>query len=171
MKRLFYATPDISDVEHISDEIHAKGVDDHHFYVINRDEDAIKTHHLHGGTSLENSKLFAGNKKSNVFAALAGSVSLILIASHSEVFGGSGTVPIPLLLVVAAILVFVVRMVGASFDNYFLNLFNQHIDAGETIVVIDVERNKIDDIKSVLGQHPKAYFLADCSSVGAPIPD
>ena len=171
MKRLFYTTADIDDAERISAEVHATGIDDQHFYAINRNDDELKKHHLHGGTSIEKSRLIAGRRKSGIIAALALVITITFLAINTGVSEQGQAVPVALILVLSTLIVFVVSMVGASFDQYFLTLFNRYIDAGETLLIIDVNNNQMAAVKQVLEHHPKAHFIADCSSYGAPIPD
>ncbi|WP_038143118.1 hypothetical protein [Vibrio nigripulchritudo] len=171
MKRLYYITKDLDDAEEISDEVHASGIDDHHFYVLSRDDNGIKTHHLHGGSSLERAHIITGAQKALIAGAVAAGVLILFLTFFTSLFERSSFVPFALICIIAITTTVIVKMTGGSFDNYFMTMFNQHLDDGEVVIVIDVERSQAHRIEEILEHHPKAEFIADCSSVGSPIPD
>ncbi|WP_233448338.1 hypothetical protein, partial [Vibrio penaeicida] len=171
MKRLYYITKDLDDAEEISDEVHANGIDDHHFYVLSRDDNGINTHHLHGGASLETAHIISGTQKALIAGAVAAGVLILFLTFFTNLFASSSFVPFALICIIALTTTVIVKMTGGSFDNYFMSLFNQHLDDGEVVIVIDVERDQAHRVEDILNRHPKAEFIADCSSIGSPIPD
>ncbi|MEO0443693.1 MAG: hypothetical protein AAFZ92_08145 [Pseudomonadota bacterium] len=171
MKRLYYATNNLDDAEAISDEVHSLGIDDHHFFVLSRDENGINTHHLHGGKSLENTEILAAKKRANFFALLAvvlfgSSIGFAIDAIGKNIF----------FLAIAccaifAIAKFIAFIACKSFDEYFKGVFDDHLDNGEVIVVIDVKRSQFNKVESQLSKHPAASFIADSSNIASPIPN
>jgi len=171
MKRLFYITNDLDDAELISNEVHSHGIDDHHFYVLSRDSEGIKTHHLHGSPQLDKTNIISASKRSNLITF----VILILIISglsiFTDVFANLTHIPVLIILLVVSCSLLLLKMTGGSFDNYFTTLFEQHLDAGEVIIIIDVSKGLVSKIESILENHPKAKFIADSSNLSSPIPD
>ncbi len=171
MKRLYYFTKDLDDAEDISNEVHESGIDDHHFYVLSRDDNGLKTHHLHGGNSLEQTEIVSGSQKALIGGSIAAGILIIFLTVFTDLFASSTFIPFALVCIIAIATVVIVKMTGGSFDNYFMGVFNQHLDDGEVIIVVDVDRKHAHLIENILNNHPKAEFMADCSSIGSPIPD
>lgn len=170
MKRLFYVTSNLDDAESISDEVHNMGIDDHHFFVLSRDDNGIKTHHLHGAKSLENTDILAAKKRANLFAVFALFVAAG-ITSYILGFEYLNAVYIALASsIVFFIIKFIITLAGSSFDEYFKNLINEHLDSGEVIIIIDVKKNQAENVQLQLEKHPAANFIADSSNFASPIP-
>ncbi len=170
MKRLFYATKNLDDAESISDEVHQLGIDDHHFYVVARDASGIQTHHLHGSRGLEETSILAAKKRASFFGMIAmmlfgSSISLAIDAIGQNIFYVLMTFGIIFLIAR-----FLASIACASFDEYFLGVFDDHMDNGEAIIVIDVERSQAKFVEEQLEKHPLASFIADSSNVASPIP-
>ncbi|MDB4837165.1 hypothetical protein OAH87_01725 [Marinomonas sp.] len=170
MKRLYYVTKDLDDAEIISNEVHLNGIDDHHFFVVSRDEKGIKTHHLHGSDKFENTSLIAsGNRAYFIGGGLALSIMALALLNH--LFSFAPSIPIFLLMTIAFMATITVKLASRSFDSYLMGRLNQHLELGEAVVVIDVSRNQVKKVETMLEQHPKAEFIADCSNIGAAIPE
>lgn len=171
MKRLFYATNDLDDAESISDEVHALGIDDHHFFVLSRDEKGIKTHHLHGARSIENTHILAAERRANWFALLA----LVLvgggIALSVDLIGENTFLMVLIGCAVFGVAKFLASVAGSSFNEYIKGVFNTHLNKGEVIVIIDVDSHQADKVEKQMRQHPAASFLADSSNIASPIPN
>ncbi|PAJ73113.1 hypothetical protein CJF42_17575 [Pseudoalteromonas sp. NBT06-2] len=171
MKRLFYITNDLDDAELISDEVHKNGIDDHHFYVLSRDNEGINTHHLHGSPQLEKTNLISASRRANLIAAL---ILIIIISSlvlFTDVFENLTHIPILIIILVVSCSLLLLKMTGGSFDDYFTSLFNQHLDAGEVVIIIDVCKSQVSKVEKILDDHPKAKFIADSSNLSSPMPD
>jgi hypothetical protein len=170
MKRLFYSTNDLDDAELISDEVHKQGIDDQHFFVLSRDDKGILSHHLHGGNSFDNTSLLATGKRAGVFAfcilalvAIIG-VGLVEITMQSLLW-------LALVCSVAfAAAKMLASIVCASFDSYFKDTFDRHLDNGEVIVIIDVTHDQSPKIMSQLKQHSAVSFIAESSNIVSPMP-
>ena len=171
MKRLFYATKDLDDAELISDEVHSMGIDDHHFYVISRDENGIQTHHLHGSKTLEDTEILAAKKRASFFALIAVLLFGTSIALGVDAIGQN----IIYLAITCGVIFYIARFLAsvasASFDEYFQGVFDDHLENSEVIVVIDVKRSQAQKIEKQLKNHPAASFIADSSNIASPIPN
>ncbi len=171
MKRLYYVTQDLDDAEMISKEVHEKGIDDHHFFVVCRDRKGIKTHHLHGSHTLEGTSIVSSRKRAYLLGGVVLGLGIIALTLFSHLFDAAPALPIFLLLGVALLTTFLVNVVGRSFDGYLMGIFDQHLNRGEIIIIIDVARNQAESVETILDRHPKANFIADCSNFGSAIPD
>lgn len=170
MKRLFYSTNNLDDAELISDEVHKQGVDDKHFFVLSRDDKGILSHKLHGAHGLENTEILASKKRVGVFAILVFALVAVIGLMAIDI-----TVKNLLLLalvcaIAGAIAVVVSSMACASFDAYFKGVFDEHLDNGEAIVIIDVTHDQSSKVVEQLKTHPAATFIAESSNLDSPIP-
>ncbi|NQZ33106.1 MAG: PrgI family protein [Oceanospirillaceae bacterium] len=171
MKRLFFVTNDLDDAEEISDEVHAAGVDDHHFYVISRDENGLKTHHLHGSPRLEKTHIIAAGERSAMMFIIPAIIAA-LVYFFTDFFVILDTHPLLLIgVVLVPLLIWVFSKMAKSFDSYFLQMFRQRLNDGEVVIIIDVAKSQLQKVESIMNNHPKAQFIADSSNLGSPIPD
>ena len=171
MKRLFYITNDLDDAEQISNEVHNNGIDDHHFYVLSRDSEGIKTHHLHGSPQLDKTSIISASKRANLLSALLLILIVLGLNIFTDIFNSLSHIPILLIVLVVSCSLLLLKMTGGSFDSYFTDLFEQHLDAGEVVIVIDVSKKQISEVENIMNSHPKAKFIADSSNLASPIPE
>lgn len=171
MKRLFYSTNDLDDAELISDEVHKQGIDDEHFFVLSRDDKGILSHHLHGGHGFDNNELLSTKKRASVFSFCV--LALVVIV-------GLGVIEITMQNLLWLALIcgvafaaaqILASIVCASFDSYFKDIFDRHLDNGEVIVIIDVTHEQSPKIVSLLKQHSAVSLIAESSNIVSPIPN
>lgn len=171
MKRLFYVTKDLDDAHAISDEVHELGIDDHHFYVLSRDREGINTHQLHGSGTFDNTDILAAKKRTSFFAGI-----ITLLLGTSIGFGTTLLAYNLLLFVGLCVAIFfvariLVSMASSLFDGYFRGVFDDHLDRGEVVIVIDVAKSQAKQVETQLEKHPAARFIADSSSIASPLPN
>lgn len=171
MKRLFYVTNDLDDAESISDEVHQAGIDDHHFYVLSRDEKGIKTHHLHGSKQFEKTKIISAKKRTWLFIVGLIAACLFSLPVFTQAFSAINTVALAMVLSVGILVLIGVRFMAGSFDNYFMAMFNERLDAGEVVIIIDVSKQQASEVEHLMDNHPKAQFIADSSNLSSPLPE
>lgn len=171
MRRLFYATNNLDDAEAISDEVHKMGIDDHHFYILSRDENGIKSHHLHGSSNIDKTDIINAKKRANLMSAGFFVVIIALLAMSTEMFNTEIIWAVVALFCAYIIVNFLLLVTGSSFDGYFKSMFNERLDSGEVIIIIDVEKKNSRIIEDQLSKHPQAKFLADSSNLASPIPE
>jgi hypothetical protein len=170
MKRLFYSTNDLDDAELISDEVHKQGVDDQHFFVLSRDDKGILSHHLHGGNGFENTSLLATGKRAGVFAFCVLVLAAVIGFAIMDITA-QNLLWLALICGVAFTAAKILAsVVCASFDSYFKDIFNRHLDNGEVIVIIDVTHDQSEKVTSKLKQHSAVSFIAESSNIVSPIP-
>ena len=171
MKRLFYATRNLDDAEQISDEVHSLGVDDEHLYVLSNDKEGIRSNHLHGSCDIDSTEILSAKKRAPFFAL----IPLVLIGL--ALWLGVPYLRENILLYIAmcaaiySVANFLASVACNSFDRYFADVFRDHIDSGEAIIVIDVDAKQADEVEKQLKKHPLASYIADSWNIASPIPD
>ncbi|RJE76377.1 hypothetical protein CWB96_02945 [Pseudoalteromonas citrea] len=171
MKRLFYATNNLDDAESISDEVHKLGIDDHHFYVLSRDESGIKSHHLHGSSNIDKTDIIAAKKRAKMMASGALAIIIAAVALSTNALNSQLLWAIFAAISAYVVISFILLITGGSFDGYFKSLINERLDSGEVIIIIDVEKAQSKKVERQLDTHDHAQFLADSSNLASPIPD
>jgi hypothetical protein len=171
MKRLFYATRTLEDAESISEEVHSLGIDDNHFYVFSDDEKGIETHHLHASRTIENTEILSAKKRAPFLALIP--TTIIGLACWLGVDFFSQNIALLLLLCTGIFFIarFLANIACRSFDQYFTDVFKDHLNKGEAIIVIDVDAQRAPTVERQLNKHPLASFLADSSNIASPIPN
>ena len=170
MKRLFYVIDNLDEAESISDEVHSLGIQDDQFYVVARDAEGIEAHHLHGSQRLEDTEIIAAQKRSNWLAIIA---AVVAGAGLSFLFNTTVVGILSFIALCGAIFLifkFITSTACNSFDQYFKNLLNEHLDNGDAILVIDTKGDQTNKVQTQLQQHPKASFIADSTNIHSPIP-
>ena len=171
MKRLFYVTNNLDDAELISDEVHQQGIDDHHFYVLSRDEKGIKTHHLHGSPRLDKTKILSAGQRAGLFSSVIVALAVFGLLLFTDIFAQFIVMPAIAIVLLGLVALIILKMTAGSFDSYFMGLFNERLDSGEVVIVIDVAKEQSSQIEKIIDAHPKAKFIADSSNFSSPIPE
>ena len=171
MKRLFYVTNNLDDAELISDEVHKQGIDDHHFYVLSRDEKGIKTHHLHGSPRLDKTKILSAGQRAGLFSSVIVALAVLSFLLFTDIFEQLVIIPAISIVVLGVIALIILKITLGSFESYFMMLFNERLDSGEVVIVIDVAKEQSIQIEKIMDAHPKAKFIADSSNFFSPIPE
>ncbi|MBQ4851378.1 hypothetical protein [Pseudoalteromonas sp. MMG012] len=171
MKRLFYATNNLDDAESISDEVHKLGIDDHHFYVLSRDDSGIKSHHLHGSSNIDKTDIIAAKKRAKIMSFGVSAIIVAIIALSTNTLNSQLLWAIFAAICAYVVINFILLITGGSFDGYFKSVINERLDSGEVIIIIDVEKAQSKKVEQQLDAHAQAQFLADSSNLASPIPD
>ena len=171
MKRLFYVTNNLDDAELISDEVHQQGIDDHHFYVLSRDQKGIKTHHLHGSPRLDKTKILSAGQRASLFSSVIVALTVFGLLLFTDIFAKFILISAVSIVLLGLVALIILKITSGSFDSYFMTLFNERLDSGEVVIVIDVAKEQSTQIEKIMDAHPKAKFIADSSNFSSPIPE
>lgn len=170
MKRLFYVTNDLDDAELIANEIGGMGVEEDNVYVVCRDESGITSHHLHGKGRVEETEIVNGSRnapKALLYSAIAVFVILFFV---DRLFLSTNLAPVIIAGIIATMALAIIHPATRAFDDYLVDVLNEHLDSGEVLIVVDVERKSADDVIHQMERHPKASMIAEGTSFLGPIP-
>lgn len=170
MKRLFYVTNDLDDAEQIANEVRNMGVEDDNVFVVCRDERGIDSHDLHGNGHVENTEIVNGTRnapKALLYSAIAVFVILFFV---DRLFISTNLAPVIIAGIVATMILAIIHPATRAFDDYLVDVLNEHLDSGEVLIVVDVERQSAVDVMHQMEKHPKASMIADGTSYLGPIP-
>lgn len=171
MKRLFYLVPSIDSVQNVSDSLHQRGVTDWCFHIVSKDEAGLYTHKLHSASVLDRTDLVRYVERGVLIGALIGAcviVPLLLL----EVVDMPAIAWLALFLFSIIAGAWIGGIGGISSENYRIKRFHDAIDVGQYLVMVDVPKKSVDDVKAAMAQdHPDALLQGVGSSFNNPFLD
>lgn len=170
MRRLFYRMTDLDDAAEIAFGLEEQGIPDTQFFVLCRDEQALRRRFLHGDNTLENTRIVAAGKRSNIFACMGlflFSLTALVVAPLEDFFS---ITLLALCLLVFVLVKVLVLIGGGMYDDYFKGVFDCKLDSGDAVFVVDVPRNQNKFVHSLFAKFSSAELLVDCSNFASPLP-
>lgn len=164
MRTLYYMADKVETVEAMASTLAAMNIDKDGYYIVSRDHDGVRRHHLHDASVMDETDLVHSGERGALIGGLAGLLFAVWIAI-AQPLGLS--MSLGAFLFVSALIgcfgAWVGGMVGISHENYKLEPFHQAIAAGKYLMVINVrEAAKARHLKEVMHQqHPEARFEAE----------
>lgn len=169
MKRLFYTTDDLNEAKTISDEIHDIGIDDDHFYVVSRDEEGLDQNHLHGAKTLDQAHVLDTKTRAHYFGMAAMVLAIIVMIVAFDLSLVNLVLTAAVGAIVYGLIKFLSQKVGNFFDAYLKGVLDDHLDNGEAVVVIDVNKKQAKRVSECLKKHPGAHLILEGSSMAVPM--
>lgn len=151
MKRLYYLTDNIEAAEQLSERLHKDGITDWNFHVLGKDKANIVKHHLHSTTPLQELDIIRSGER-GVITGLAVGTLFVAVMMMTSNFGQN----VHWLWLVVAVGFFasfgawVGGLVGISSENYKIKKFHNHIEAGQYLLLIDVDALQKPLIESIV---------------------
>ncbi len=166
MKRYFYISNDLDDLEALEKELEAEGVLTPQIHVLSKNDAGLEQHHLHEVHDFMKKDVVHSTLK----AALIGlgvSVLAILLAYASGLPDVVGWVPfIFLSIILLGFCTWEGGMWGIQEPNSRFRQFQEALQQGKHVFVVDAETEQQAMIKEVTGRHPKLKF----AGTGTPAP-
>lgn len=156
MRRIYFLVPNIQTTHKIVEELQAEGIEDHHIHILAKRD-----------TPLEGLPEAGMTIKSDFLPALERGVALggttgLLAGLVGLRFAGFAIAGGPLLATIiagATIGSLMGGLAGMNVGNTRLKKFEEAIEQGELLVLIDIPREQIEFIrKLVIKHHPEAEF-------------
>ena len=169
MKRLFYLVDSIDSVDEISDDLHAHGVTDWRFHIISKDEAGLFRHHLHTASVLDRTDLPRFVERGVLIGALAG---VLVVGTLSLIVGLNLPMGAWIALFAFAVVAggWLAGFGGIQSENYRIRRFHDDIEAGKYLVMVDVSKRDLQEMKRLMGErHPEAALQGEDSSFNNPL--
>lgn len=150
MKRLYYLSNNIDVVERLSDQLHQKGISDWNFHVMGKDKANMIRHHVHTTTPLHELDIVRSGERGVLGGFLVGLLVTCYIALFTS-FGAS----MGIIAQAASVILFALfgawlgGLIGVSTENYKIRRFHKAIDAGNYLIMVDVnhdQRRAVEDV-------------------------
>jgi hypothetical protein len=156
MKRIYFLVPDIAMTHKIVDELRSEGIEDRHIHILAKRDTPLQDI-PEAGVSLKTDFIPALERG----AALGGTTGLLagLVGLRFAGFAIAGGPVLGLIMAGATIGSLMGGLAGMNSGNSRLKRFEQAIEQGELLVLLDISKDRIEAIsKLITKHHPEAVF-------------
>lgn len=158
MKRLFYLSEDLDDLDAFEEELEAEGIADDQIHVLSLDNAGVASHeHLHDVQSLLRKDVI----HSGEYGLLVGIVATLLVLLATYIFGWYQTAAgwTPFFLLSIALLGFFTwegGFIGIQTFNVNFRRFEEELLQGKHVFFVDVADDQVAIVERVGKNHPTA---------------
>jgi hypothetical protein len=156
MKRIYFLVPDIATTHKIVDELRSEGIEDRHIHVLAKRDTPLEDLPEAGVTI--KTDFISGLERGG---ALGGTTGLLagLAALRFAGFAIAGGPILGLIMAGATIGSLASGLAGMNSGNSKLKKFEQAIENGELLILLDIPKDRIEAIKKLVAKHhPEATF-------------
>ena len=154
MRRLYFLVPTIESASQIVDELLLARVEERHIHIAAKDHHPLQDAHLPEANLLQESDFIPAVEKGIAVGGgtgvLAGLVAMTFPPAGLVLGGGA---ILGMGLVGAGFGAWVSGMIGISIENSQLKEFEQAIEDGQLLLMIDVPKAKVDEITDLVKKH------------------
>jgi hypothetical protein len=155
-RRLYFLLPDLESARRTADDLLLARVDDRHMRFLARRGSDLGD--LHEANYLQKTDMTHGASVGFALGGLGGIVLGAVIAVHPPEGAHPGLVAVPIAAIVGALIgAWIASMVGSAVPNSRLRRFQQDIDQGKVLAIVDVPYERIDEVRELVrARHPEA---------------
>lgn len=166
MKRHYYISDDLDDLEVIERQLEDAGVSTPQIHVLSEDDTALDEHHLHKVQGVLKKDVVHGTELGAVVGVLGAAVVLGL-AYYTGLSETYTWVPaIFLAVIVLGFCTWEGGLIGIQNPHVEFRRFQEDLDAGKHVLFVDVDSEQESILHSVVAEHPKLTGAGE----GAPTP-
>ena len=156
MRRIYFLVPDIETTHKIVDELRSEGIEDRHMHVLAKRDTPLTD--LPEASEFQKTDFIPALERG---AALGASTGLIagLVGLRFAGFAIAGGPILGVLVFGATIGAMMSGLSGLQVGNSKVKQYEEAIEKGEVLVMVDLPKERIDDIsKVIVKHHPNAEF-------------
>lgn len=156
MKRIYFLVPDIATTHKIVDELRSEGMEDSHIHILAKRDTPLEGM-PEAGVSIKTDFIPALERG----VALGGTTGLLagLIGLRFAGFAIAGGPILGIIMAGATIGSLAGGLVGMNSGNSRLKRFEQAIEQGELLVLLDISKDRIEAVTQLITKHhPEAAF-------------
>jgi len=156
MRRIYFLVPDITTTHKIVDELRSQGIEDRHIHILAKRDTPLEDL-PEAGVSIKTDFIPALERG----VALGGTTGLLagLIGLRFAGFAIAGGPILGIIMAGATIGSLMGGLAGMNSGNSKLKKYEQAIEQGELLVLLDIPKEQIEAIrKSITKHHPEATF-------------
>lgn len=169
-KRMYFLLPDVKRAKSVFRELLLAGIEERHIHVHAREGTPLGD--LPETTVLQKSDALHGAGLGLLAGALTGAIAgaVVLLVPPSGLATGLGIV-LALAALGAVMGVWVSGMIGASTPSTHLEAFEDEIQRGKVLLIVDVPSDRTQEIARMVRQHhPEADLREAGSGIVSPLP-
>ncbi len=164
-KRLYFLLPDLEEAKITVDELLLARIDDHHIHVMAKD--GIDLGDLPEASILQTSDIVHGVETGIVIGGISGLVGSIIAITALQAGSIMGLIVLGCTLFGAGFGVWAAGMIGSSVKNSRLKKFEQSMQDGKILLIVDVPMDKVGEITHTLQAHKQAIMGGSDTSMPA----
>ena len=156
MKRIYFLVPDIETTHKIVDELRSEGIKDRHLHVLAKRDTPLED--MPEASELQKTDFIPAMERG---AALGATTGLIagLVGLRFAGFAIAGGPVLGILFFGATIGTIMSGLAGLQVGNSKVKQYEKAIEKGELLVMVDIDKKRIDEIsKVIVKHHPNAEF-------------
>ena len=156
MKRIYFLVPDIETTHKIVDELRSEGIKDRHMHVLAKRDTPLED--MPEASELQKTDFIPAMERG---AALGATTGLIagLVGLRFAGFAIAGGPVLGILFFGATIGTIMSGLAGLQVGNSKVKQYEKAIEKGELLVMVDIDKKRIDEIsKVIVKHHPNAEF-------------
>lgn len=151
MRRIYFLVPDIEITRKIVDDLLLARVEEHHIHVLAKRDTPLEN--LPEATVLQKTDFLPALEQGVALGGATGLLAgLVAIALPTGLILGGGAL-FAITLAGAGVGGLMASMVGSSIGNRRIEQFQEAIDKGELLVMIDVPRDRVEEIETIVKKH------------------
>lgn len=156
MRRIYFLAPNIKTTHKIVDELRANGIEDRHMHILAKRDTPLED--MPEATEFQKTDFIPALERG---AALGASTGLLagLIGLRFAGFAIAGGPVLGILFFGATIGAMMSGLAGLQVGNSRVKQYEDAIERGELLVMVDIPKERIDAISQlIIKHHPKAHF-------------
>ena len=166
MKRHFYISKDLDELEQIEQELETRGITTAHIHVLSHDDKEVANHpHLNEVEAVLRTDVVHSTKIGAVVGVIAATLMLYLVAFMGWAQQLTWTPFIFLAIVMLGFFTWEFGFIGIQRKNNRFARFESSLNAGKHIFFVDIEPQSESILRQVMFNHPSVQAAGDGPSV------
>lgn len=156
MRRIYFLAPDIKTAHKIVDELRAEGIEDRHMHILAKRDTPLED--MPEASEFQKTDFIPALERG---AALGGTTGVLagLLALRFAGFAIAGGPILGILFFGATIGAIMSGLAGLQVGNSRVKEYEEAIERGELLVMVDIPKERIDSISQlIIKHHPTAQF-------------
>ena len=152
MRRLYFMVPDLDTARTVVDELLLKRVDDHHIHVVAKEGTPMGD--LPEANLLQKSDFIPAMERGLAVGGITGvlaGIAAVTFPPAGLVLGGGAILGTS--LAGAGIGAWISGMIGMDVPNSQIEKFEDAIEKGEVLMMIDIPKERVEEIEALIQQH------------------
>jgi|TARA_B110000902_G_C14277711_1_gene575525 hypothetical protein len=156
MKRHFFVSQDLDDLELVEQELQARGVDKPHMHVLSNDDCQVQLHHLNDVEAVLRKDVVRATEIGAVIGVIAAALVLLVAYLLGATNTAAGWLPFILLsIVVLGFCTWEGGFLGIQATHHDFKRFQNAMDSGKHIFFVDINAEDETILNEVADAHPR----------------
>lgn len=154
MKRHFFISSDLDDLEQVERDLEAAGVTTPQIHVLSEDDAGVKAHHLNDVEAVLRKDVVHGTERGAVIGVIGAALVLLLAWSTGIAETVTWVPPVFLAIIVLGFCTWEGGLIGIQEPHSDFQRFQSDLRDGKHVLFVDVWREQEDILRRVVRSHP-----------------